>query len=297
VLLVVVASRQLPGVEVAVKVKRTRPLTAVALPLPAENVTPEPAVLPVIAQTFALPASRVTVMTVELSPMLRLPAASLMLTVRTEVETVSAAIGFGENEDAVADELPGAELATMTLQPVRVPDDADTWMFPAFVVVVAVVVATPLDAEVTPDGEIVAVVGVLLTKVTAAFELVTVLPFASLSVAVTMTVLLPFAIVDVGLAAQLRLLAGPKTVTGAEPVSPPAWAMTLHGWVAEFVAVAAKRPAEVMAPQPPVTDHWTVEPDGAPVAVNCWVPPTGIEAEAGEIVRPPVAEGVVLIWK
>jgi hypothetical protein len=52
-----------------------------------------------------------------------------------------------------------------------------------------------------------------------------------------------------------------------------------------------------MAPQPPVTDHWTVEPAGAPVAVNCWVPPTGIAAEAGEIVRPPVAEGVVLIWK
>jgi hypothetical protein len=296
-LLVVVCSRHAPGVDVDVKVKRTRPLTAVAVPLPAENVAPLPAVLAVMVQMFAAVESRVTVMTVELSAMLRLPAESLMLTVRTEVETKSAAIGFGEKADVVTTDVPGALLATMTLQPVRVPDDAETWMLPAVVVVVAVVVATPFVAEVAPDGEIVAVAGVSRAKVTTPFELLTVLPLASLNVAVMMTVFAPFAIVEVGLAAQVRLLAGPKTETGAVPVSPPAVATTLHGWVAEFVAVAAKRPAEVIAPQPPVTDQLTVEPDGEPLAVNCWVPPTGIEAEAGEIVRPPVAEGVVLTWK
>jgi hypothetical protein len=228
VLLVVVCSRQLPGVDVAWKVKRTRPLTAVALPLPAEVVAPEPTVLPVIVQLLALDASRVTVMTVELSAMLRLPAESLMLTVRVEVETLSAAIGFGENVDVVADEVPGAELATMTLQPVRVPDDAEIWMLPEVVVVVTVTVETPLEAF-TVALPPVAVVGVLLTNVTAELELLTVLPFASLNVALTTTVLLPFAMVEVGFAAQLRLAAGPKTVTAALPVSPPACAMTLHG--------------------------------------------------------------------
>src|SRR5205807_98150 len=149
---------------------------------------------------------------------------------------------------------------------------------------------------VPPDC--VAVVGVSRLNVNVGeLALLTVLPLASLSVPLTMTVFVPFAMVDVGLAEHAIELAGPKTVTGAVPVRPPAVATTLHGWVAEFVAVAAKRPAEVIAPQPPVTDQLTVVPDGAPLAVNCWVPPTGIAAEDGEIVRPPVAEGVVLIWK
>ena len=128
-------------------------------------------------------------------------------------------------------------------------------------------------------------------------ELVTVLPFASLSVAVTVVVSAPLPVTVVGLAEQEICVAGPKTLIGAVAVEPPAVATTLHGWVAELVAVAAKRPEFVTAPHPPVTDQLTVEPVGAPVTVNCWVPPTGSDALDGERVIPPVAPGVVLIWK
>lgn len=141
-------------------------------------------------------------------------------------------------------------------------------------------------------------VGVLLlNEIEVPDAFVTVLPFASLSVAVTVVVSLPLPLTLVGFAEQATWVAGPKTLIGAVALEPPAVATTLHGWVAELVAVAAKRPAEVTAPQPPVTDQLTVAPAGAPFAVNCWVPPTGSDALAGERVMPPAAPGVVLIWK
>ena len=102
-----------------------------------------------------------------------------------------------------------------------------------------------------------------------------------------------------GVTEQASCVAGPKTDTGAEPVRPSELvATTLHGWVAEFVAVAANRPEDVIAPQPPLTDQLMVAPEAAPLAVNCCVPPTGSEADGGVIVRPPVVDpGAVLIWK
>ena len=173
-------------------------------------------------------------------------------------------------------------------------------MLPAVRVVVPVTDATPDDGVSVCGLARVRVEGVsLLIVIVGELALLTVLPFASFNVNVKTIEALLFATADVGLAEQAICEAGPKTVTGAEPVRPSELvAMTVQGCVAEFVAVAAKRPAEVIAPQPPLTDQLMVAPADAPLAVNCCVPPTGSEAEAGEIVSPPpVAPGVVLIWK
>ena len=166
--------------------------------------------------------------------------------------------------------------------------------------VVYVTEATPLDdcLTVTPVG--VSSEGVLLLKLMLVeLALVTVLPLASFSVPVMVVVSAPFPVTVAGFAEHVICVAGPKTETDAEPVRPSELvATTLQGCVAEFVAVAANRPDEVIAPQPPVTDQLMVAPADAPLAVNCCVPPTGNDADDGEIVRPPVAEpGVVLIWK
>jgi hypothetical protein len=252
-------------------------------------------------QTFADAASRVTVICVDWSLMTRLPLASCTSTVRVEVETASAAIGFGENDEAVFVAAPMAPDAMITLQPVAEPDvgAAEIWMLPDVVVDVTVRVATPEDgvAGFVPDR--VPVVGVLLLNwIVGVLAFETVLPFASFSVAETIAVLVPFAVSEVGFEEHDSDETGPKTVIGATAVRPSELeATTLHGWVAEFVEVAAKRPALVTAPQPPVTDQLIVAPVPAPLAVNCWVPPTGIEAEAGEMVRPPPAEGVLFCWK
>jgi hypothetical protein len=73
--------------------------------------------------------------------------------------------------------------------------------------------------------------------------------------------------------------------------------MTLHGWLAEFIAVAAKRPVAVTAPHPPRTVHVGIAPVGRFVTVNCCVDPTPIEALVGERTRLNVGCGVVLTWK
>ena len=86
-------------------------------------------------------------------------------------------------------------------------------------------------------------------------------------------------------------------MTGALPVDAPTDATTLHGWLAEFIAVAAKRPVAVTAPQPPLTDQLTVAPVGWPLTVNCWVDPTWTDADDGDSVSPITGVGVVLIWK
>src|SRR5262245_40945309 len=94
VLLVVTARMQAPGVLVAVIVNDTTPFTAVAEPLPAENVPPVPVPTAVMLQTLAELASRVTVSTVTLSLITVLPFASWMLIVRPAVEFASAPIGL-----------------------------------------------------------------------------------------------------------------------------------------------------------------------------------------------------------
>src|SRR5581483_288211 len=299
---VVIAMMQLPGVLVDVSVNETTPPAAVAEPLPAETLKPVPVEPALRVQTLAELESRVAVMTVELSLITVLPLASWMETVSADVDAVSAAIGLRLRLAPVLVAVPGAEVGTIALQPVTPVPETDTCALPVFVVVVAVTEATPADGEIVCGDPPFSVmrVGVLFVNVRAGeLAFVTVLPFASLSVAVNTIVLLPFAMVEVGLAEQLTCVAGPKTLTGAEPVRPSELvAMTVQGCVAEFVAVAAKRPAEVIAPQPPVTDQLMVAPVPAPLAVNCWVPPTASEAEAGERVRPPVVEpGVVLTWK
>src|SRR6266850_3531951 len=302
VLDVVIARMQLPGVLVEVTVKETVPLPAVAEPLPAENVAPlppGPVVTAVMLQLFAELESRLAVRTVELSLNTVLPFASWMTTLNVEVEVVSAAIGLRLQAPEVLADAPGAVVATIELQPVSEPPETETCALPVLVVVVAVTEATPFDGVTGFVQPWTMSVGVTSVKVRfGELALLTVLPFASLSVAVNTIVLLPFATVVVGLALQEICEAGPKTVIGAEAERPSELAaLTEHGCVAEFVAVAAKRPALVTAPQPPVTDHVMVAPADAPLAVNCWVPPTGSEAEVGERVKPPVPEGVVLIWK
>lgn len=107
----------------------------------------------------------------------------------------------------------------------------------------------------------------------------------------------PFATIVVGVAEQASEEAGPYTLTAAVAVDPPTEAVTLHGCDEEFIEVAANRPLFVTAPQPPVTFQLTVEPEGAPLTVNCCWPPTGTLAEVGDSVRLKTGVGVVLIWK
>ena len=156
-----------------------------------------------------------------------------------------------------------------------------------------VVVATPAVGVTGPDADTEPSVGVTFVKSTCgAVALATVLPLASLSAALTVTVEMPSATVRVALAEQPRLAGEPKTVTAADALSPADVATTVHGWLAEFVAVAANSPTVVIAPQPPSTVH-VLGLD----AVNWIVPPTGREAEGGEIVSADVGSGVVFAWK
>lgn len=124
----------------------------------------------------------------------------------------------------------------------------------------------------------------------------TMLPLRSRSVPVTMLVSVPLPVTVVGAAVHVMFVAGPKTVMGAEAVSDPAVATTLQGCVDEFVAVAVKRPDEVTAPHPPLTVQVTLVPDGPPEVLNCWLPPTGSDAEVGEIVSEAV-DGTVICQK
>jgi hypothetical protein len=299
VLEVVIVRMQLPGVLVEVRVNATVPAAAVPLPLPAEKLVPVPVGTAVMLQTFAELESRDAVRTVEVSLMTAFPLASWITTVYVEVDTVSAAIGLRLKDPAVFVAAPGAVVATIALQPVRLPEvpETETWALPVAVVVVAVTDAVPLDGVTGFVQPAVMRVGVTFVKLSVGvLALVTVLPFASFNVAMKTMVLLPFATVVVGVAEHAICDAGPKTVTGATAVRPSELeATTLHGCVAEFVAVAAKRPALVIAPQPPVTDQLMVAPAEAPLAVNCCVPPTGSEADDGVSVRPPPAPGV-LFW-
>ena len=117
VLLVVVASMQLPGVVVDLNVNVAAPDEAVAVALPLGVwATPFTAVM---LQMLVLDESRVMVRTVVLSLTLVLPFASWTFTTSDEVETPSAAIGLVLKAEEVFAEVPGAVLVAMTLQPVR----------------------------------------------------------------------------------------------------------------------------------------------------------------------------------
>lgn len=247
------------------------------------------------------PLVRLAVIWVELSVVTRLPLASVTSMRRRLCEMPSDAMVDGLNEITVLVALPTALIVIDALQPVSEPELREIWPAPLVpATVVYVTELTPADVPTTCCVVGVRRPGVLLLNVMfVPLAFVTVLPFASLSVPLTVDVSTPLPVTLDGFAVQAMVDAGPNTVTGAEAERPSELvATTLHGWVAEFVAVAAKRPALVIAPQPPVTDQLMVAPADAPLAVNCCVPPTGSEAEAGVIVRPPVvAPGVVLIWK
>jgi len=88
------------------------------------------------------------------------------------------------------------------------------------------------------------------------------------------------------------LAGGPKTVTAACAVMPAEVATTAHGWLDELVAVAAKRPLVVIAPQPPVTVQAAAMDD-----VNCRDCPTETAALTGAIVRGRTGSGVAFCWK
>lgn len=231
----------------------------------------------------------------------RTPFASLTLTVNLDVLEPSEAIVVGLNPATSWAAAPGLVVAMLTLQPVRPEALREITAVPLVVVESYTFDATPF-ALVIVSGSVplsaVRIVGVLFEKVMFVLLLLaTTLPFASRSVPVTVVVLLALSAgMLVGAAAHEMCVAEPKTVTGAETEAPPALATTAHGWVGEFVAVAAKRPLVVTAPHPPVTVHVTVAPAAAPLTVNCCWPPTGSAAEVGEIVRVVVVEGVVLIW-
>ena len=74
--------------------------------LPGPTEAPVPWVTPIMLQMPA-PLSRVMVRVVELSPVLRLPAASVTSARRVVVDTPSEAIGLTVNVIIVDDELPG----------------------------------------------------------------------------------------------------------------------------------------------------------------------------------------------
>jgi hypothetical protein len=155
--------------------------------------------------------------------------------------------------------------------------------------------ALPFVARTTVVPVGVSFVGWLFAKLSCVeLSFATVLPFASLIVPVTTVVEVPLPVTVLGAAEHVMEAGEPKTVIDAEPVNPPAVATTLHGWDVELIDVAAKRPDVVTAPQPPVTVQLTLVPDGAPDAVNCWVPPTARVAEVGEMMSEPVAAGTVI---
>jgi hypothetical protein len=109
--------------------------------------------------------------------------------------------------------------------------------------------------------------------------------------AVTMTVDVPSAMTVGVPAAQLRLAGGPNTLMGAEALDAPAAATTVHGCDGAFIAVAAKSPDVVTAPQPPITLQML-----GLEATNWNVEFTGTEADEGVIVSVEAA-GAVFAWK
>src|SRR5205085_11906344 len=167
----------------------------VAVAEPSEKDDAEPSGTAVNLQMLAPDASRVAVMMSVLSLMTVLPFASVTEMVRTEVDTPSAAIGLRLRAAVVLGAEPGAVVGTMTLQPVRPVPETETCALPAVVVVVKVIDATPDDGVTTCVPVGVWRVGVSFAKVRfGELALLTVLPFASLSVAVYTIVLLPFAV-------------------------------------------------------------------------------------------------------
>jgi hypothetical protein len=109
--------------------------------------------------------------------------------------------------------------------------------------------------------------------------------------AVTTTVDVPSATTVGALTVQLRLAGGPNTLTGAEALDAPATATTLQGCDGALIAVAAKSPVVVTAPQPPMTLQVL-----ALDAMNWNVEPTGTEADAG-VMASVDAAGAVFVWK
>jgi hypothetical protein len=283
-------NEHVPGVEVDVTLTVASPADAVIV------AEPPPAML----QTLEPDVCEMEMASVEPVPLaIRVPFASVTSTVRVEVLTPSAEIVPGLNEAASFAGAPGAVVVMFWVQPVSEPDASEITAVPVTVVEEYVLDATPLTAVTVAWPVGVTMVGELFVNVMAVeLSFATVLPFWSMSVPLTDVVVLPPSAGMLVLVAEHWIaLAAPKTVIGAEAVLPPAAAFTAHGWVAEFVAVATKRPCCVTAPQPPLTEKVTVEPVGAPVTVNCCWPPTGRDADAGEMVRAAPAAGVVLTWK
>src|SRR5260221_1772946 len=95
----------------------------------------------------------------------------------------------------------------------------------------------------------------MVTDTAGVAAFTTALPLASLIVACAMVVVKSWAGRYVLSAEQPSVAAGPKTLTLACTLAPADVAVTEQGCVGEFVAVAAKRPFVVIAPQPPFTVH------------------------------------------
>ncbi len=233
-----------PGVLVTLTAKSTRPWLAT---IPTDPTPP-------IEQMPALDDARVTEIVVRLSLIARKPLASFRSTRKVESVAGSAATGFTRNAADSWVAAPGTMAATTSLQPVSPKLVAVTCIPPERRPAISFTLAAPALGVCGPDGNTESSAGVTFVKVIAGVvAFATRLPLLSLKVAVTVVVDVPSAGRVVAPAEQTRLTGTPNTVIAAEAIIPADVATTLHGWLCELVAVAAKRPVGVIAPQPPVT--------------------------------------------